>query len=111
MSYDYSIPTLLLRFLGACVYGDGMAHYAALKEADRTDLEKQGKYYGMTAWLYRYLYDVLPVEKREEYRKTYQMRQLKAIAGAQELKRLYRVLAGRKLRFVPIKVTAQPGTS
>lgn len=103
MSYDYSIPTLLLRFLGACVYGDGMAHYAALKEADRTDLEKQGKYYGMTAWLYRYLYDVLPVEKREEYRKTYQMRQLKAIAGAQELKRLYRVLAGRKLRFVPIK--------
>ena len=103
MNYDYSIPSHLLRFLGTCVYGDVSAYYAALNESERTELEKQGKQYGVTTWFYRYLYDLLPDEKRAEYRKTYQMRQLKAIADAQELKRLYRVLTGHGLRFVPIK--------
>lgn len=103
MSCDYSIPTLLLRFLGACVYGDAGAYYTALNETEHAELEKQGKRFGMDAWFYRYLYDVLPDEKRAEYRKTYQARQLKAMADAQELKRLYRMLAGHGLRFVTIK--------
>lgn len=103
MNCDYNIPTLLLRFLGACVYGDVRAFYADLNESNRAELEKQGKGFGMTAWFYRYLYDVLPDERRAEYQKTYQMRQLGAITGAQELKRLYRVLTDHDLRFVPIK--------
>ena len=69
MNYDYSIPTILLRFLGTCVYGDVRAYYAGLNESDRAELKKQGKHYGMTAWFYRYLHDVLPDEKRAEYRK------------------------------------------
>lgn len=103
MNYDYSIPTILLRFLGSCVYGDVRAYYAGLNESDRAELKKQGKQYGMTAWFYRYLHDVLPDEKRVEYRKTYQMRQLKAMTDAQELRRLYRVLVEHDLRFVPVK--------
>jgi hypothetical protein len=103
MSYDYSIPTLLLRFLGSCVYGNARAYYAALNESERAELERQGRGFRADAWFYRCLYDVLPDEKRAEHRKTYQMRQINAMTGALELKRLYRVLAEHGLRFVPIK--------
>ena len=103
MGYDYGIPTHLLKFLGACVYGDAKAYYAGLNEAERAELEGQGKRFGMGAWFYRYLYNALPEARREEYRKTYLARQLKALRGGEELKRLYRVLAAHGLRFVPIK--------
>ena len=103
MSCDYSIPTPLLRFLGACIFGDARAYYLGLSEAERSELEKQGRSLGLTAWLYRYLYDVLPKEKLTEYQKFYQARQIKAMMGEQELKRLYRVLSSHGLRFVPIK--------
>jgi len=103
MGYNYGIPTPLLRFLGACVYGDAKAFYAGLNEEERAELEGQGKRFGMYAWFYRYLHDVLPEAKRTEYQKIYLARQLKALWGREELKRLYRVLAAHDLRFVPIK--------
>ena len=103
MDYDYGIPTHLLQFLGACAYGDAKAYYAGLNESERAELEGQGKRFGMSAWFYRYLLDVLPDAKRTEYQKLYQGRQVKALLGAQELKRLYCVLAAHGLRFVPIK--------
>lgn len=103
MSYDYSIPIPLLRFLGTCIFGDAKVYYLGLSEGERSELEKQGRSFGLTAWFYRYLYDVLPKEKYTEYQKFYLARQIKAMMGGQELKRLYRVLASRGLRFVPIK--------
>lgn len=103
MNYEYGIPAPLLRFLGACVFGDAGSYYAGLGEAERAGLEKQGKSFGMTTWFYRYLYEVLPKEKLAEYQKIYQARQIKAMMGGQELKRLYQVLASHDLRFVPIK--------
>lgn len=103
MSCDYGIPGDLLRFLGACLYGDAPAFYCGLNESERAELEMKGKRFGLTAWFYRYLHEVLPEEKRAEYRKEYQARQAKAIMGAHELKRLYGVLASHGLRFVPVK--------
>ena len=103
MVYDYGIPTPLLRFLGACVYGDAGAYYAGLTGTERNELEGQGRAFGLSAWFYRYLYDVLPEAKRAEYQKYYQARQLKAMMGAQELKRLYHTLSANNLRFVPVK--------
>lgn len=103
MSSNYGIPGPLLRFLGACIYGDARAYYAGLDESGRAALESQWKDFGMEAWAYRYLYDLLPETIRDECRKVYQTRQLNAMAGAPELKRLYRVLAAHGLRFVPIK--------
>ena len=102
-SYDYGIPTSLLRFLGACVYGDSVAYYGGLNEAERAELDVQGKTFGMTAWFYRYLSKLLPEEKKPEYQKIYRIRQIEAMIGARELKRLYGVLASHGLRFVPIK--------
>ena len=102
-SYDYGIPTSLLRFLGVCVYGDPVAYYGGLNEAERAELDIQGRNFGMTAWFYRYLCNVLPEEKRLAYQKIYQTRQVKALLGARELKRLYGVLASHGLHFVPIK--------
>lgn len=102
-NYDYGIPTSLLRFLGACVYGDPLSYYGGLNEGERAELDAQGRYFGMTAWFYRYLYNVLPEEKKLAYQKIYQARQVKALIGARELKRLYRVLASHNLRFAPIK--------
>ena len=102
-NYDYGIPTSLLRFLGACAYGDPAAYYGGLNEAERAKLEAQGIAFGMTAWFYRYLCNVLPEEKRLTYQKIYQARQVKALLGARELKRLYGVLASHGLRFAPIK--------
>ena len=102
-NYDYGIPTSLLRFLGICVYGDPVAYYGGLNEAERAELDVQGRTFGMTAWFYRYLCDVLPEEKRLAYQKIYQARQVKALLGARELKRLYGMLASHGLRFVPIK--------
>ena len=102
-SYDYGIPTSLLRFLGSCVYGDPVTHYNELNEAERAELDIQGRTFGMAAWFYRYLCDVLPEEKRLAYQKIYQARQVKALLGARELKRLYGVLASHGLRFAPIK--------
>ena len=104
MAYDYGIPIPLLQFLGACVYGDAKAYYdAGLNDAERAELEGQGKQFAMGAWFYRYLHDVLPDAKQAEYRKIYQSRQLNAMRGGEQLKRLYRVLAAHGLRFVPIK--------
>ena len=103
MGYDYGIPTPLLRFLGACVYGDAGAYYAGLTGTECNELEGQGRAFGLSAWFYRYLYDVLREAKRAEYQKLYQGRQLKAMMGAQELKRLYHVLSDNNLRFVPVK--------
>ena len=102
-NYDYGIPTSLLLFLGACAYEDPAAYYGGLNEAERAELDIQGRTFGMTAWFYRYLCDVLPEEKRLAYQKIYQARQVKALLGARELKRLYGVLASHNLRFVPIK--------
>ena len=102
-NYDYGIPIELLRFLGACIYGDAVAFYNELNENERSKLESQGKKNGMTVWFYRYLYSVLPEEKRTAYQKIYQARQVKALIGARELKRLFGVLASHGLRFVPIK--------
>jgi len=103
MDCDFGIPTTLLRFLGACVYGNAGDYYADLNEAGRAELEAQGKSFGMEAWFYRYLYDTLPEGKRAEYQKIYQSLQLKNMISAQELKRLYKKLAASNLRFVPIK--------
>lgn len=103
MSCNYNIPTTLLRFLGACVFGDAKSYYSGLGGAERAELEKQGRSFGLTAWFYRYLYDVLPKEKLTGYQVKYQARQIKALMGEQELKRLYHVLASNDLRFVPIK--------
>ena len=103
MGYDYGIPTPLLRFLGACVYGNPGAYYAGLIEAERAELDEQGRGFGLPAWFYRYLHDVLPEAKRTAYQKAYRTRQIKAMMGAQELKRLYQVLSAHSLRFVPIK--------
>ena len=102
-SCDYGIPTSLLRFLGSCVYGDPVAYYGGLNEAERAALDVQGRNFGMTAWFYRYLCNVLPEEKKLTYQKIYQGRQLKAMIGERELRRLYGVLASHGLRFVPIK--------
>lgn len=102
-NYDYRIPILLLRFLGACVYGDPVEYYGGLNEAERAELDAQGRSFGMTTWFYRYLYIVLPEENRLAYQKIYQARQVRALLGACELKRLYGVLASHGLRFVPIK--------
>lgn len=103
MDNKYGVPVTLLRFLGACVYGDARAYYAGLKEAGRAELEEQGKCFGMIPWFYRYLHDVLPEGKRAEYQKNYQARQIKAIMEAKELHRFYQELVSRGLRFVPIK--------
>ena len=103
MGYDYGIPIHLLRFLCACIFGNARTYYAGLNETDRSELEAQGREFGLSAWFYRYLHDVLPDAKRTEYQKIYQARQLKAMMCAQELKRVYRVLASHDLRFVPIK--------
>lgn len=102
-NYDYGIPIPLLRFLSSCVYGDPVAYYGELNEAERTELDVQGRSFGMTAWFYRYLNNVLPEEKKLTYQKNYQARQIKALIGARELKRLYGMLASHGLRFVPIK--------
>ena len=101
--YDCGIPTSLLRFLGACLYGDARAFYAGLNETGGAELEAQGKQFGMTAWFYRFLYDVLPEAKRAEYQRLYQARQVRAMLEKQELRRLYRVFESHGLRFVPIK--------
>ena len=103
INYDYGIPTSLLRFLGACVYGNPATYYGGLNEAERAELDIQGRTFGMTAWFYRYLCNVLPEEKRLAYQKIYQARQVKALLGARELKRFYGVLASHGLRFAPIK--------
>ena len=103
MNFDYSVPVPLLRFLGACVYGDAGAYYEGLGEAERAELEAQGKKYGFRAWFYRYLCDVLPETKKAEYQNLYRTMQIKAMMGERELKRLYGVLTEYDLRFVPIK--------
>lgn len=102
-NFDYRIPTSLLRFLGACMYGDPEAYYIGLNEAERAELNVQGTNFGMTAWFYRYLSKVLPEEKRQTYQNAFQTRCIKAMLGARELKRLYSVLASHDLRFAPIK--------
>lgn len=103
MTNKYEIPINLLHFLGTCIYGDPKLYYLSLNDFKRTELEKQGRAFALIAWLYRYLWDVLPEEKNSDYQKIYQSLQLKAVIGVYELKRLYRVLCSHGLRFVPIK--------
>lgn len=103
MSYDYGIPSSLLQFLGACIFGDAKKYHRSQNEYRCVELEAEVRDFGLTAWFYRYLYDVLPKAEQMEYRKNYQAHQVKAILGEQELKRLYRVLAAHGLRFAPIK--------
>ena len=100
---DNEIPTLLLRFLGACIFGEAAAYYCELNKTEQVELDAQGRKFGMAAWFYRFLYVVLPEEKRTAYQKIYQARQVSALIGARELKRLYGVLSSHGLRFVPIK--------
>jgi hypothetical protein len=100
---NYGIPASLLRFLGACVYGNPVSYYGGLNEAERAELNVQGRAFGMTAWFYRYLCNYLPEEKKLAFQKIYQTRQVKAMLGARELKRLYCVLASHGLHFTPIK--------
>lgn len=100
---NYGIPIPLLPFLGACLYGDAAAYYVGLNEAERAELEAQGQSFGLVAWFYRFLYNVLPAGKRAEYQKIYQSQQLRALMGGQELKRLYGALSKHGLRFAPVK--------
>ena len=80
-----------------------MQYYTGLNKSERVVLDAQGRSFGMTAWFYRYLCSVLPDEKRLAYQKVFHARQVKAMIGACELKRLYGVLASHGLRFAPIK--------
>jgi len=100
---DYGVPKLLLGFLGACTYGDAAAFYRALDESDRAALEKQGRTHLQQAWMYRFLYDVLPEEHRAKYRQFYQVRHAQAVQGGYELNKFYAELNARGVRFVPIK--------
>lgn len=100
---DEGMPVLLLAFLGACIYGDAETYFLHLDEANRKKLERQGRYYNMSPWFYRFLYQVLPEEKKAEYRKIYLERQAAAVFNAREMERLFGVLSEHGLRFVPIK--------
>ena len=103
MDYDYGIPTLLLQFLGACLFSDAKGYYTGLSETARSKLEMQGQSFGVTAWFYRYLCDILPPRQKTQYQKNYLERQVKALMDAQELKRIYHIFSAHNLRFVPIK--------
>ena len=95
--------TPLLPFVSACLYGDAASFYAHLNEAERTELESQGKTLGMTAWFYRYLLDVLPEGKRQAFQKVYWLRKVRALSEEHELNRLCSVLRKSGLRFALIK--------
>lgn len=103
MDYNYRIPISLLRFLGACIFGNAQTHYSGLDDAGRAKLEDQVKCFGMDTWFYRFLHEVLPEEKRTEYQKTYWGRQMRAMQEEQELKRIYRIFAAHGVRFAPFK--------
>ena len=100
---NYGVPVGLLRFLGACVYGDAAAYYRALDESGRAALEREGCAFGQQAWLYRFLYDELPEERRAKYRKVYQLRQAQAVQGEHALRIFFDELSAHGLRFAPIK--------
>ena len=100
---DYGVPVLPLGFLGACVRGEGEAFYRSLDEPGRSRLERDAAEHGLQAWLYRYLYDVLPEERRAEYRRVYQYRQAQAVRGEHELRSVFDELCGHGLRFAPVK--------
>ena len=99
----YGIPVPLLPFLGACMFGDAATFYGGLDGPRRAALESQCGAFGMKVWLYRYLHDVLPDEKRTEYQMIYRRRQVQAITCARELERLCCLLRENGLRFVLIK--------
>ena len=100
---NYGVPVDLLRFLGACVYGDAAAYYRALDESARDVLEREGCAFGQQAWLYRFLYDELPEERRAKYRKVYQLRQAQAVQGDHAIRKCFDELNAHRLRFAPIK--------
>ena len=101
MAYD--IPDILLGFLGACVYADPVAFYRALDDAGRARLKREAAERGRKAWLYRYLYDVLPEAEREDCRRFYLSAQVDAVRDAHELDRLFAELNAHGLRFAPVK--------
>lgn len=100
---NYGVPVDLLRFLGACVYGDAAAYYRALADTARAALEREACAFVQQAWLYRFLYDELPEERRARYRKVYQLRQAQAAQGAHAIRQCFDELSARGLRFAPIK--------
>ena len=100
---NYGVPDHLLGFLGACVYGDAAAYYRALDESARAALEREGCAFGQQAWLYRFLYDELPEERRAKYRRVYQLRQAQAVQGEHALRIFFDELSAHGLRFAPIK--------
>ena len=100
---NYGVPVDLLRFLGACVYGDAAAYYHALDQSARDVLEREGCAFGQQAWLYRFLYDELPEERRAKYRKVYQFRQAQAAQGAHAIRQCFDELSAHRLRFAPVK--------
>ena len=100
---NYGVPADLLRFLGACVYGDAAAYYRALADTARAALEREACAFIQQAWLYRFLYDELPEERRAKYRKVYQLRQAQAAQGAHAIRQCFDELSARGLRFAPIK--------
>ena len=100
---NYGVPVDLLRFLGACVYGDAAAYYHALDQSARDALEREGCAFGQQAWLYRFLYDELPEERRAKYRKVYQFRQAQAAQGAHAIRQCFDELSAHGLRFAPVK--------
>ena len=100
---NYGVPDHLLGFLGACVYGDAAAYYRALDESARAALEREGCAFVQQAWLYRYLYDELPEERRAKYRRVYQLRQAQAVQGEHAIRKCFDELSSHGLRFAPIK--------
>ena len=100
---NYGVPVHLLGFLGACVYGDAAAYYRALDASAREALEREGCAFVQQAWLYRFLYDELPEERRVKYRKVYQLRQAQAVQGEHALRIFFGELSAHGLRFAPIK--------
>ena len=100
---NLEIPTPLIPFLGACLYGDAKMFYAGLDHAGRKDLEDQAGQHKMSAWLYRYLNDLLPESQRAEYRRVFMVQQANAIRAAYELKRVCGVMREAGLRFALIK--------
>ena len=56
MSYDYGIPSTLLQFLGACIFGDAKKYYSSQNEFRCVELKAEVSSFGLSAWFYRYLY-------------------------------------------------------
>ncbi len=99
----YKIPCLLLKFLSSCLYGDATAFGRSLSAAEFKQLLREGEIFGMQAWLYRGLAEILPPKRRAQYQNFYQYLHFQAFRGEAELRRLKQILTEHQLRFVLIK--------